>query len=94
VSAETRRRLGEAALVLALLAAGALVYGLAGDGELALAVGSALMGIAGVVAVSAVFYEVGRGEDQERAAAERRRRAPDAARERRPPGARDRRRPE
>jgi hypothetical protein len=69
VSPEVRRRLGEAALVVGLLLIGGLILIVTGLSDGGVAVGSAIMGFGGVAAISAFFYEVGRGEDDERAAA-------------------------
>jgi hypothetical protein len=62
-----RRRKGQVALVLALLVVGGLVIVVTGASVAGVAVGSGIMGVGGVAAVSAVFYEVGAGEDRERA---------------------------
>jgi 1,4-dihydroxy-2-naphthoate octaprenyltransferase len=62
-----RRRAREVALVLALLVVGGIVIVVTGASVAGVAVGSGIMGVGGVVAVSAVFYEVGAGEDRERA---------------------------
>ena len=65
--ATRRRRRLECAAVVALLVAGAIVLALAGDSTVADAVGYVVFGIAGVVAMALVFYEIGLGEDRDRA---------------------------
>jgi uncharacterized membrane protein YuzA (DUF378 family) len=65
--ATRRRRWLECAAVVALLVAGAIVLALAGDSTAADAVGYVVFGIAGVVAVALVFYEIGLGEERDRA---------------------------
>ena len=65
--------------LLGLLVAGVVVLAVAGDAKLALAIGFAGVGVAVVLLVSLVFYEVGRSEDRARAA--------ERGRGRRPPGA-------
>lgn len=70
---ETRqRRILVGAAVLALAVIGFAVRALAGDSVGLEAVGYGLVGVAGVAAVSAVFYEIGSGEDDERREAESR----------------------
>lgn len=51
---------------VALLVAGAVVLALA-DTTTAEAVAMALLGVGGVLVVSAAFYSIGRSEDEERA---------------------------
>jgi hypothetical protein len=65
--ATRRRRLRETAAVIALLLAGLVVLAAAGDAELAIGIGVGLCGLAGVGAMSFVFYEVGLSEDRARA---------------------------
>jgi hypothetical protein len=65
--ATRRRRRLECAAVAALLVAGAIVLALAGDSDAANTVGYVVFGLAGVVAISLVFYEIGLGEDRDRA---------------------------
>lgn len=66
---EGTRRLAAAALVV--LVAGVVVVALTG-GATEIALGGGLIAIAGVLAVSAFFYAVGRSEDRERSARNRR----------------------
>jgi uncharacterized membrane protein YuzA (DUF378 family) len=54
--------------VAALAIAGAVVLAVAGDSTALNAVAIMLFGIAGVWIVSLVFYEIGLGEDRDRAA--------------------------
>lgn len=61
-----RRRLLELAATLALAVVGFALRGLAGDSVTLQAIGFGVVGVAGVVAVSALFYEIGRSEDDER----------------------------
>jgi hypothetical protein len=61
-----RRRVLWAVAVLVTFAAGALVFALAGDSDAVAIIAITLMGTAGVIAVSGAFYEVGRGEDDDR----------------------------
>jgi hypothetical protein len=62
-----RRRILEGAAVVAVAVVG-LVIRLLASGSAALdAIGVGIVGVAGVIAVSAVFYEIGAGEDEERA---------------------------
>lgn len=56
---------GLTVLALALLVAGVVVL-LAGDAVLATAIGWALIGVAGVLAVSLAFLLVGQSEDRDR----------------------------
>ncbi|MDQ3849477.1 MAG: hypothetical protein M3296_02520 [Actinomycetota bacterium] len=65
--------------VLAPLVAGLVVLVLAGGSAVGTAVGAGSIGIAAVLAISLVFYEVGRSEDRARAA-ERDAADPDAGR--------------
>jgi hypothetical protein len=60
--------LRQAAVPLALVAAGAAVVAITGGSTAGTAVALALIGLAGVVAVSLVFFAVGRSEDAARAA--------------------------
>jgi uncharacterized membrane protein YccC len=64
-----------AAAVIAALAAGCVLIAVSNATAVDIA-GILLVGIALVVAVAAVFYEVGASEDRERAEAERKRRDP------------------
>lgn len=82
----SRRRAREVALVLALLVVGGIVIAVTGASVAGVAVGSGIMGVGGVAAVSAVFYEIGAGEDRERAAAARRGAGSRRRDEPRPPG--------
>jgi hypothetical protein len=61
-----RRRSLQAAAVLALAVVGFAFRALAGDSVVLQAVGFGIVGVAGVAAVSALFYEIGRSEDDER----------------------------
>jgi ABC-type transport system involved in cytochrome bd biosynthesis fused ATPase/permease subunit len=58
--------------VLALLLAGVVALLLGGDSTLVLALGVGAIGVALVLLVSLLFYEVGRSEDRARAAERRR----------------------
>jgi hypothetical protein len=53
---------------LVLFVIGLVVLAVGGDGVAADAVGLALMGIAGVLAVAVVFFEIGASEDRDRRA--------------------------
>ena len=64
-----------AAAVIAALVAGCVLIAVSDATAVDIA-GILLVGIALVVAVAAVFYEVGASEDRERAEAERKRRDP------------------
>lgn len=72
-----RRRLLELAGALALAVAGFALRALAGDSVALQAVGYGLVGVAGVAAVSALFYEIGLSEDDERRSASTPPTAPD-----------------
>lgn len=52
--------------ILALALVGAVLLAVAGEHDVLLGLGLILVGSAGVLVVSAVFYEVGRSEDRER----------------------------
>jgi len=54
--------------IVASVAAGAIVLAVWGDGTAGITVGWTLIGAAGVLAVSFVFYAIGVGEDRDRAA--------------------------
>jgi 1,4-dihydroxy-2-naphthoate octaprenyltransferase len=69
------RVLRVAAAVVATLVAGCVLIGVSDATAVDIA-GIVLVGIALVVAVAAVFYEVGASEDRERAESERKRRDP------------------
>jgi ABC-type transport system involved in cytochrome bd biosynthesis fused ATPase/permease subunit len=58
--------------VIALLLAGVVALLVGGDSTLVLAIGVAAIGVALVLLVSLLFYEVGRSEDRARAAERRR----------------------
>jgi hypothetical protein len=62
------------AVPVALALAGAVLLLLAGGSIAGVVIAITLMGSAAVLAVSLVFYEVGRSEDREREAEARRRR--------------------
>jgi uncharacterized membrane protein YuzA (DUF378 family) len=66
-----RARIRRGLPAVALAIAGAVVLGVAGDSTALNAVAIMLFGIAGVWTVSLVFYEIGLGEDRDRAAARR-----------------------
>jgi hypothetical protein len=66
MSPDARRLARMFAPPLALLVAGAVVLGLVDQLTVAAAVGWALVGLGGIWAVSAAFYEIGRSEDRER----------------------------
>jgi hypothetical protein len=70
-----RSRVRRIALMLAVLAAGVLLALLA-DGVMAI-VGAGLIGVAVVLAMANVFYEIGRSEDRERARPSARRERPE-----------------
>ena len=80
-----------AAVVVPLVAA-VVVLVVAGDSTAGKGIALTLFGVACVLAVSGVFWAVGRSEDEERAAAEAARK-PDAPEEPHPRPALDRRRP-
>jgi hypothetical protein len=61
-------------VIAAVLACAAIAVLAAGSGTVADAIGLALAGIAGIAAVQAAFYAVGRSEDRERARESERRR--------------------
>jgi hypothetical protein len=65
--AERRRRRREAGVVAALLLVGVVIVATAGDSILAGAIGWGVCGLAGVAAISLVFYEIGLGEERDRA---------------------------
>jgi len=76
VDPATRSRIARVAVaVVALVAVGLLLIAVS-DSEAVDIAGIVLSGTGLVVAVAAVFYEVGASEDRERAAAERERRRP------------------
>jgi ABC-type transport system involved in cytochrome bd biosynthesis fused ATPase/permease subunit len=52
--------------ILGLALVGAVLLAVAGGHDLLLGLGLILLGSAGVLIVSAMFYEVGRSEDRER----------------------------
>jgi hypothetical protein len=54
-------------VVAVLLLVGAVIVAAARDSVLASAIGWGVCGLAGVAAISLVFYEVGLGEDRDRA---------------------------
>lgn len=56
------------ALTVTMVAAGIVVYVLWGDSTAGEGIGLSLVGIASVIAVSMVFFAVGRSEDEARAA--------------------------
>jgi hypothetical protein len=65
--AERRRRRRETSVVAVLLLVGAVIVAAARDSVLASAIGWGVCGLAGVAAISLVFYEIGLGEDRDRA---------------------------
>ena len=65
--ATRRRRRVECASVAVLLVVGAVVLALAGDSTAANTAAYVVFGIAGVVAMALVFYEIGLGEERDRA---------------------------
>jgi hypothetical protein len=54
-------------VLAAVLACAAIAVLVAGSGTVADAIGLGLAGVAGIAAVQAVFYAVGKSEDRERA---------------------------
>jgi hypothetical protein len=54
-------------VIAAVLACAATAVLVAGSGTVSDAIGLALAGVAGIAAVQAVFYAVGKSEDRERA---------------------------
>jgi hypothetical protein len=69
------RAIRVAAVVIVTLATGSILIEVSDATAVDIA-GILLVGVALVVAVAAVFYEVGASEDRERAEAERKRRGP------------------
>lgn len=63
-----RRHLAETAIVLALAAIGIAIFAFGAPSLARDVIGTAIASCAGVLAVSLAFYEVGRGEDEARAA--------------------------
>jgi hypothetical protein len=53
---------------LVLFVAGLVVLAIGGDGVVADAIALALLGVAGVLAVAVVFFEIGASEDRDRRA--------------------------
>jgi hypothetical protein len=62
-----RARVRRALPIVVLTIAGAILLGVAGGSTALKAVGLFTLGVAGVLAVSLVFYEIGLGEDRDRA---------------------------
>jgi hypothetical protein len=54
-----------------LVVVGLVVYAAAGDGVAGTAAGIAILGVGGVLAVAAAFYEIGASEDRDRRARRR-----------------------
>jgi hypothetical protein len=52
--------------LFALLVAGIAVLAVGGKGSTTLIIGGALEGLAGILLMSLIFYEVGKSEDRER----------------------------
>lgn len=63
-----RRHLAETAIVLVIAAIGIAIFAIGGPSLARDVIGTAIASCAGVLAVSLAFYEVGRGEDEARAA--------------------------
>jgi len=76
VDPATRTRIARVAVAVVALVLVGLILIAVSDSEAVDIVGIVLSGTGLVVAVAAVFYEVGASEDRERAAAERERRRP------------------
>lgn len=68
----------QAAVPAALALAGAVVLVVTGSSTAGVVAATMLMGTAAVIAISLVFYAVGRSEDRERAAEAQRRAKPGA----------------
>ena len=63
-----RRHLVETAIVVVLAAIGIAIFAIGDQSVARDVIGTAIASCAGVLAVSLAFYEVGRGEDEARAA--------------------------
>lgn len=84
------------AATIVMIVSGIVVFVLWSDSAAGMGIALSLVGIASVIAVSLVFYLVGKSEDDERAASARPKPAPDEPEEKADPHPRpalDRRRP-